>query len=57
MIKQKKHKNIMTSIEANFSCKTTITIWFDIDNYNEDEIISMIKEKLNNLKQQMLMTQ
>jgi hypothetical protein len=51
MIKQKKHKNTMTSIEANFGCKTTITIQFDIDNYNEDEIISMVKEKLNIIKQ------
>jgi hypothetical protein len=41
----------MTSIEANFGCKTTITIQFDIDNYNEDEIISMVKEKLNIIKQ------
>jgi hypothetical protein len=41
----------MTSIEANFGYKTTITIQFDIDNYSEDEIISMLKEKLNIIKQ------
>ena len=41
----------MTSIEANFGYKTTITIEFDIDNYSEDEIISMLKEKLNIIKQ------
>lgn len=41
----------MTSIEATFGLKTTITIQFDIDNYSEDEIISMLKEKLNIIKQ------
>jgi len=41
----------MTSIEATFGYKTTITIKFDIDNYSEDEIISMLKEKLNIIKQ------
>jgi hypothetical protein len=41
----------MTSIEATFGLKTTITIQFDIDNYNEDEIILMVKEKLNIIKQ------
>lgn len=41
----------MTSIEASFGLKTTITIQFDIDNYSEDEIISMLKEKLNIIKQ------
>lgn len=41
----------MTSIKANFGYKTTITIQFDIDNYSEDEIISMLKEKLNIIKQ------
>jgi hypothetical protein len=41
----------MTSIEATFDLKTTITIQFDIDNYNEDEIISMLKEKLDIIKQ------
>ncbi len=51
MIKQKKHKNTMTSIETNFGYKTTITIQFDIDNYNEDEIISMLKEKLDIIKE------
>tara|TARA_B110000444_G_scaffold163984_1_gene153273 strand:+ start:137 stop:364 length:228 start_codon:yes stop_codon:yes gene_type:complete len=41
----------MTSIETSFGYKTTITIQFDIDNYSEDEIISMLKEKLNIIKQ------
>ena len=41
----------MTSIEATFGLKTTITIQFDIDNYNEYEIILMVKEKLNIIKQ------
>lgn len=46
----KKYK-VMTSIEAIFDYKTTIKIEFDIDNYSEDEIISMLKEKLNIIKQ------
>lgn len=46
----KKYK-VMTSIEAIFDYKTTIKIEFDIDNYSDDEIISMLKEKLNIIKQ------
>ena len=41
----------MTSIKTNFDYKTTISISFDIDNYNEEDILKMIKEKFNILKQ------
>ncbi len=37
----------MTTIEATFDYKTTISISFDIDNYNEAEIMKIIKEKFN----------
>ncbi len=40
----------MTTIETNFDYKTTISISFDIDNYNEAEIIKIIKEKFNIVK-------
>jgi hypothetical protein len=41
----------MTTIEVSFDYKTTINISFDIDNYNEKDILKMIKEKLNIIKQ------
>lgn len=41
----------MTTIEASFDYKTTINLSFDIDNYNEEDILKMIKEKLNIIKQ------
>ena len=40
----------MTTIETNFDYKTTITISFNIEQYNEKEIIKIIKEKFNILK-------
>jgi len=40
----------MTSIKTNFDYKTTISIAFDIDNYNEEDILKMIKDKFNTLK-------
>lgn len=41
----------MTNIETIFDYKTTINISFDIDNYNEEDIIKIIKEKFNIIKQ------
>lgn len=41
----------MTTIETIFDYKTTINIAFDIDNYNEEDILKMIKEKFNIIKQ------
>jgi hypothetical protein len=41
----------MTSINANFDYKTTITISFDIDNFNTEEILTLVKNKLNTIKQ------
>ena len=41
----------MTNIETIFDYKTTVNISFDIDNYNEEDIIKIIKEKFNIIKQ------
>jgi hypothetical protein len=41
----------MTNVETIFDYKTTINISFDIDNYNEEDIIKIIKEKFNIIKQ------
>jgi len=37
----------MTTIEVSFGYKTTINISFDIDNYNEKDILKMIKEDID----------
>ena len=36
----------MTSITTVFDYKTTINIAFDFDNFNKDDILKLIKEKL-----------
>ena len=36
----------MTSITTEFDYKTTITIEFDFDNFDKDNILKLIKEKL-----------
>ena len=41
----------MTTIDTSFDYKTTINICFDIENYDEEEIIKLIREKFNILKQ------
>ena len=41
----------MTTIETTFGYKTTISISFDIDNYNEEDILKIIKDKFNIIKQ------
>jgi hypothetical protein len=35
----------MTYINANFDYKTTITISFDIDNFNTAEILTLVQNK------------
>ena len=41
----------MTTIETTFDYKTTFSISFDIDNYNEQDILKMIKDKFKIIKQ------
>jgi len=36
----------MTSITTEFDYKSTITIVFDFDNFNKDDILKLVKEKL-----------
>ena len=36
----------MTSITTEFDYKSTITIAFDFDNFNKDDILKLVKEKL-----------
>lgn len=36
----------MTSITTNFDYKSTINILFDFDNFNKDDILKLVKEKL-----------
>ena len=36
----------MTSITTEFDYKTTITIAFDFDNFNKEDILKLVKEKL-----------
>ena len=36
----------MTSITTDFDYKTTINIAFDFDNFNKNDILKLVKEKL-----------
>lgn len=36
----------MTSITTDFDYKSTITIAFDFNNFNKDDILKLVKEKL-----------